>query len=624
VRERRQANAPWPEAGELVPLASVIVVCWNAEDVLGRCLEHLLAQDHPNYELIVVDDASTDGTLAVAESLRAAGGDLEIVRSARNRGCPAARNLGLRHARGEIVAFIDADGFAAPDWLRRLTVSFDGDPTIGGVASTVFFDDNPLVLNGAGGTVNRQGWAADLSMNESYETARIAAEALYPMGCGMAFRREAIDRVGPFDDRMLNYYDDVDYGIRVWRAGYRVVVAREAWVEHRAASGDSAAKRLLCERHRMRVVLRHASRATLREWVARELLILRQASRRVQVRKLEAAAWNMRRLPSLLAYRRLQRHTALAPMRLIDGSWGDGFPAGVTQRAHPRPDLAGDALEIADVGSEVQLVHGWFPRELAAGRSRRWATTYAAAIVHLSGSARRLRVDYAHVPVDTGGTDLAIRRVGSPDPAAVVWGARLGWQYTARSVENHPLELAAGDYEVVFETARGWSNPPDDTRSLAFALSSLRFTGVEAIRRGGLDMSSDAVEDQLAGGWFEAEQGGDGRRYRWAGRKGEVMIRLDEPVESARIVYRTPPGGGGVAVAVTSLDGGEVVLARDLPSAETDWREATIDLRLVPGEYLVSLTADRTWSNPEGRDPTLWPENRTLGFALSAIGFSGG
>ena len=271
--QRRSSDGPGPVASSPAapPLASVIVVCWNSADVLGRCLEQLQAQDYANYEIVVVDDGSQDDTLQVAERA-ATHGELTIVRSPRNQGCPHARNLGLARARGEIVAFIDADGFAAPSWLRHLVAAFAADETIGGVASTVFFAANPLVINGAGGTVNRQGWAADLSMNESYERAELASEALYPMGCGMAVRRSAVERVGPFDDRMLNYYDDVDYGMRLWRAGYRVIVAEEAWVDHDFghSGGSSTRKQLLCERHRMRVVLKHASLPSLGRWALHE------------------------------------------------------------------------------------------------------------------------------------------------------------------------------------------------------------------------------------------------------------------------------------------------------------------------------------------------------------------
>ena len=182
--------------------------------------------------------------------------------------------------------------------------AFDADATIGGVASTVFFADNPLVINGAGGIVNRQGWAADLALNESYERAEIASEALYPMGCGMALRRSAMDRVGPFDDRMLNYYDDVDYGVRLWRAGYRVGVAPDAWIDHGfgGGGGDSKDKLLLCERHRMRVVLKHASVRTLVRWATRGARDQQRRSDR-RALKLRAMAWNARHLPSLLASR---------------------------------------------------------------------------------------------------------------------------------------------------------------------------------------------------------------------------------------------------------------------------------------------------------------------------------
>ena len=157
------ARGPRLESSRLV---SVIVVCWNAAAVLGRCLEQLFAQDYAKREIIVVDDGSKDATLAVARAA-AERGELTLVESSRNRGCPSARNLGVSRARGEIIAFIDADGFATPTWLSELVRAFGTDPAVGCLASTVFFDDNPVVLNGAGGTVNQQGWAADLLMNES-------------------------------------------------------------------------------------------------------------------------------------------------------------------------------------------------------------------------------------------------------------------------------------------------------------------------------------------------------------------------------------------------------------------------------------------------------------------------
>jgi GT2 family glycosyltransferase len=618
IREQRRAiEAPEPGPS---PRVSVIVVAWNAAGVLGRCLDHLFAQDYANREIVVVDDGSDDDTFEIAERASERG-PLTLVRSKGNRGCPGARNLGLRHAAGEIVAFVDADGFAAPDWLTRIVAAFGDDPTIGGVASTVFYDDNPIVVNGAGGTVNRQGWAADLAMNESYEFAELATEALYPMGCGMAIRREALKRVGPFDDRMLNYYDDVDYGTRLWRAGFRVVVAADAWVDHAGANGDSARKRLLCERHRMRVVLKHAPAGTLARWAAFEARSLGAAPLRVRVQKLRAIAWNVRHLSGALADRRRSRHSARLPERLLDFSWGDAFPAGVPPRSTPAPERAGPSVHAGEPGSEAQLVHGWFPIERVGQRSYRWAAAHAAALISLQTPARRLRLDYAHVPVDIGGVNLAIRRAGSEDPLAAVWRTHLCWQYIARSIENHPLELPPGDYEVVFSVADGWLEPPLKTRSLAFALAGISFEPDFDVPPGTLDLSAPGTESQLLHGWFELEPSPSGD-YRWGSARAAVVARVAEETSGVRLRYRMTPGPSGpVSVSLAPVGSQRPAASWQIPWRPGDWREDTFTARLAPGDYVIEFDVAETWSNPDRTNRQLPAENRALGLALAELSF---
>jgi GT2 family glycosyltransferase len=605
-------------AGEPIdgPLVSVIVVCWNAAAVLERCLDRLFAQDYADREIIVVDDGSTDATAKIARAASARG-ELTLVESSRNRGCPSARNLGLACARGEIVAFIDADGFAAPSWLSGIVRAFAADRATGGVASTVFYDDSPMIINGAGGTVNRQGWAADLSMNESFEFAQLAGEVLYPMGCGMAIRREALERVGPFDDRMLNYYDDVDYGMRLWRAGYKVCVAADAWIDHGAAAGDSTLKRLLCERHRMRVVLKHSSVGTLVRWGMWELRELLNAPRPVRAQKLRAIAWNVRRLPSSIAARWRLREAPRVPAGLIDASWGDGYPAGVPLRPRPRPRGAGAAIDMAH--AEGELLYGWFPAERIGSRDFRWAARSAAVLVHLDQPVELMRLEYAHLPVDVGGVDVRVRRVEPGRSLAVTWCTRLTWQYLARSVENHPVSLAPGDYEVVFASARGWSDPPRETRCLAVALSRLSFASTFDVSPGGLDMADPAAEAQLVNGWFELEDGPRGG-FRWGAARAAAVVRLTEPAHLARLDYRLPPGSvGSLRVALTSLSGSHEVWSEVLPWLDTGWREDAFEIDVPAGDYLLSFDTQSTWANPAGRDPNASPENRSLGFALSSF-----
>ncbi len=609
---------------EALPLASVIVVCWNSAPVLRRCLDRLLAQDYANYEIIVVDDGSRDNTLEVAEQALAHG-EGTIVCNPVNRGCAYARNVGLHHAIGEIIAFVDADGFAAPDWLRHLVAAFEGDTTIGGVASTVFFEGNPLVINGAGGTVNRQGYAADLSMNEPYERATIAPEALYAMGCGMAVRRSAAERVGRFDDRMLNYYDDVDYGVRLWRAGLRVAVAPNAWIDHdfSPSGGDPARKRLLCERHRMRVVLKHSSARTLARWTMREVLATVRAQPPDRALKLKAMAWNARRLPSALASRRTMRGAPRVPDRLVDPSWGDGFPAGVPALLTPRPETAGNSIDMADPRHEGQLLYGWFPPERLGGRSCRWAGVRAAALIRLQAPAKRLRIDFTSAPADLGGIYVCIRRPGSPDPLAPVWTTNLSWQHAARSIENHPFALSEGDYEIVFSVREGWFDAPRDSRLLGFALASVSFEQSYEIARDGLDMASPTVEDQLVNGWFEAEESAD-RSYRWAGERAAVVVRLARSAGSLCLDYRFPPGPtGGLNVSVCPLERPRELWSTRIAWTDPGWHRDSFPLRLAAGDHLVLFDTDRAWSNPEGQNPAVSRENRSLGFALSSLSFGG-
>jgi GT2 family glycosyltransferase len=604
------------------PLASVIVVCWNSADVVGRCLDHLLAQDVDDYEIVLVDDGSQDRTVEIAERSLSSG-RLTIVRSPLNRGCPHARNLGLKHARGEIIAFIDGDGFATRSWLRNVIAEFQCDATVGGVASTVFMEDNPLVLNGAGGIVNRQGWAADLSMNLPYQVAKSPTEVLYPMGCGMAVRRSAVKLVGPFDDHMLNYYDDVDYGVRLWRAGYRVVVARDAWIDHGFghSGGESTHKQLLCEQHRMRIVLKHAPASTIARWLFHELFAMMRATWPRRELKLQAIRWNARNLLSTLVARWRLRSSPRAPDRLSDPSWGENFPTGVPKLVRPTPAKATSTIDMADKAVERLLPYGWFPSEQIHGRRYRWAGRESSALIRLEKPAKRLRLEYANVPVDTGGIELKIHRLGSGDPLGATWRTRLRWQFIERSVENHPISLPAGDYEVQFAANRVWSDPPLDTRELGFALARLSFEATAELAPSELDMHSSRAEDQLVNGWFEPEPLGE-KTYRWTSGQASAMVHLDDGARGMQMTYCLPPAAiGGIEVSVRPLHRSRSAWSTRIEWRDGQWHEERFAMRLAPGDYLVSFRADSTWSNAEAIDPAFSPENRALGIAVSSITF---
>ncbi len=170
-----------------IPEASVVIPTFNRRAVLERCLTALAHQTHRNFEVIVVDDGSTDDTIAMLERLRAAHSALHLrwFVNEINRGANASRNRGTEAARGGIVAFLDSDCVAEPDWLERLLGGFSHDR----VAAVT-------------------GLVLDLSPTNVYELAfkgtnrvhgRGAASRL--VGGNMAVRRELLRRINWDEDR---------------------------------------------------------------------------------------------------------------------------------------------------------------------------------------------------------------------------------------------------------------------------------------------------------------------------------------------------------------------------------------------------------------------------------------
>jgi GT2 family glycosyltransferase len=287
------------------PLVSVIVLNLNGEAVIGRCLEQLLAQSYKNFEIIVVDNGSQDGSLAVLETFS---GRMQLIKLPHNRGVGGGRNAGLQAARAELIAFVDNDGYPEPDWLLAAVNALLAIPNTGAVSSVVSFAKKPLLLNGTGGEMNFSGYAQDINYGAEYETAVIPTEVLYPMGCGMVVRKELL--AVPFDDKPLRWYDDVEVGLRAWSRGLRVVVAPGAFIDHDAhLSEATVAPRgwqtgFQFECARIRTALKYYPREMMLRWCAAEAGA--HLLRRPQHIALYFAAWvwNIIHLPSLIALRR--------------------------------------------------------------------------------------------------------------------------------------------------------------------------------------------------------------------------------------------------------------------------------------------------------------------------------
>jgi GT2 family glycosyltransferase len=438
-------EAPWQ--GARIGLASVVVVVRNGETYIDRCLGALLAQDHDPVEVIVVDDGSTDRTAEIAGGY--VGSGRVMVAEGPARGISAARNAGLRVARGEVVAYMDVDGFAHPGWLRAALSPLERDPSVGAVASLVFFDRAPMVINAAGATLDVRGNARDHCFCRPLEVARLPHEVLYPMGCGMVFRRQVLEDIGGFDEEIARDYDEVDAAIRVWRSGRRIVLAPDAWVDHvhgQSAAGSTA--HLLHQKGRIRVMLAHLPARAMPRWLAGELPWLLIPT---EVRDVLRGAWgwNLRRLGSVASTRLRWRHGHVVPRRLLLHGRAKFEPAP----ASPRDDL----------------LYGWHDPAGGPEPGARWTTERAGMLLHAERPLAGIRIEYRLPPRSPGAT-IELRRPGELEPLLELRLEPGGWR-TAEA----PLALDPGHYEAVLKAP--WTYQDRQRRKLGVAVARLEPIG---------------------------------------------------------------------------------------------------------------------------------------------------
>jgi glycosyltransferase involved in cell wall biosynthesis len=201
------------------PAATVVVPVRNGADTIDDCLASVLALRYPgSLEIVVVDNGSRDGTTA---ALRGYGDRLVVVQESR-LGPAAARNAGLRRARGEVVAFTDADCVVAPDWLERLVGPL-ADPAVG-IAGGRILARPPV------GAVARFG-----EVIHDHRMAIEVYEPPYAITMSWASRRATLVQAGGFDES-LRRCEDVDLSYRLVQAGHRLAYVPEAVVCHRNES----------------------------------------------------------------------------------------------------------------------------------------------------------------------------------------------------------------------------------------------------------------------------------------------------------------------------------------------------------------------------------------------------
>lgn len=202
---------------EHAPRISVVIVSWNRRADLEVAIRSVRAQQHGDYELIIVDNGSTDGTIEMLEG--GALGALTLYKAGANLGASVARNLGLRLARGQWVAFMDSDAeLLGTDIFTHLERQLEADPKLGALGLAIYLDrerSQPWAL----GNYHLPGGYVDLGRARSEW-----AEPHYLNTCFSLWRREAVAALGGFDPAMPYGFEDNDLSLRLRRAGWHLAV----------------------------------------------------------------------------------------------------------------------------------------------------------------------------------------------------------------------------------------------------------------------------------------------------------------------------------------------------------------------------------------------------------------
>jgi len=211
--------------------AAVIVVNWNSGNDLEKCLTALNNQTRPPRQIIVVDNASSDDSLAGIEEKFP---HVELIRLSENTGFAHANNLGVKKVQDcDWVAFLNPDAFASPDWLENLLHSALENPEFAFFGSHMQRHGVSDELDGTGDVYHVSGlaWRRDHGLSAS-ATKRITGEVFSACAAAAMIRKDVFLEADGFDENFNSYFEDVDLGFRIRLLGHRCLYVAEAVVAH--------------------------------------------------------------------------------------------------------------------------------------------------------------------------------------------------------------------------------------------------------------------------------------------------------------------------------------------------------------------------------------------------------
>jgi GT2 family glycosyltransferase len=219
-----------------MPHVTIIVLNWNGKDQTLDCLASLAQLDYPQYGVVLVDNASRDGSVEAVKSIYP---DVKIIQNKENLGFAQGNNVGIEYALAENPAYIlllNNDTVVAADFLKILVEAAESHPDAGIVGPSIYYFDRPQTIWSAGGAIDwKQGSTRMLHLNEE-DCGQLGIDP-HPVdfvtGCALLVKVPALRRAGCLDPRFFAYFEETEWCVRVAQAGYRVLHVPRAHIWHR-------------------------------------------------------------------------------------------------------------------------------------------------------------------------------------------------------------------------------------------------------------------------------------------------------------------------------------------------------------------------------------------------------
>lgn len=212
------------------PNVTVIIPNWNGKKFLRTCLGSLSKQTYRDFEIIVVDNGSTDKSV---DFLKQNYPQVKLISLPENMGFSYAVNRGMEQSKGKYIILLNNDTKVDAYWLEELHKALVENPEVGFCASKVLFMDKPKVINSAGDLYQKNGRARNIGLGETDAGQFEEPTTVFgTSGVAAMYRRELFEDVGLFDEDFFAFYEDVDLSFRAQLLGYCCLYVPTAVIYH--------------------------------------------------------------------------------------------------------------------------------------------------------------------------------------------------------------------------------------------------------------------------------------------------------------------------------------------------------------------------------------------------------